>query len=324
MASVLKGLVGKSATPASQPTAYNTLPDFGQTLLKNTVTQGQSTAADPNNFSAIPLMQGQTEALNKLLAGGPDVSGVGGFNFGQQANQAFGNASSMYNTASDYLKQGAAPITGDQIGSSINDFMNPFENSVVQNSVNDINTEGNGLFSNARSLISDAGGSGSNRGDLLAGDISKGLMKQVGDTSSSIRNTGFQSAANNALTRLMGDRTNALSAGNGQTAAANGSSNLGNMLMSARMNMDTLRNNSRTNQINDLNNQIGAGNIYRGVDQQNQQIPQQQLQMLEELFKLFPTGGGGTGATAATGAGGGTNFLGSLAAGGINAGAMFL
>jgi hypothetical protein len=293
MSSLTGALFGKKSTPINNPTTYETLPDFGKDLLKQLIDQGQSFATANPTYSAP-----ERDVLNMLVKGVGTPS-IGGFNFGQRASDAFGNAGSMYDAAAGYLEssmpflnRGGSAITSGEIGSSISDFMNPFENEVVANTARDISTMGSGLFSDARSLISDAGASGSNRGDFLAQGIAKDMTNTLGDFSSNLRNTGFQSAASNALSRLMGDRSNALTAGGSMINAAGTANQTGagygqnaNALMGARMNMDTLRGTNRDRIMSDLNNTMSAGGQIR-------QEPLLNMDMLAQLFNLIPQGGG--------------------------------
>lgn len=332
MPSIVGGLFGKkgNASTSSTPTGYESLPDFGQQFLQDIIKQGQGYTAQNTGFNPA-----ETAAYQALASGNPAanaVNAVGGFGFGKQANQAFGDSSNAYNTAQGYvagampfLQRGGTAITSGDISGSISDFMNPYTDSVINNTTRDIAKYGEGLFSNARGLISDAGASGSNRAQFLASDIADNQMKQVGDFSSQLRNTGFQSAANNALARLQSDKSNALNAGTGminaggqQANIGQGYAGLGNNLMSARMNMDVLRNNARTNTIGDLQNQATAGQALRtGTSPAN-------LQMLSELMKLIPVGGGGStyGGSAPTqgllGSGGFTNSIPQLASSAIS------
>ena len=293
MSSLSGGLFGKKSTPINNPTTYETLPDFGKELLQSLVERGQ--AFD----KASPTYSAPERNVLDMFVKGIGTPSIGGFNFGQQANTSFGKAGGMFDTAKQYLadsmpflNRGGSAITGDEIGSSIKDFMNPFENEVVANTARDINTMGSGLFSDARSLISDAGASGSNRGDFLAQGIAKDMTNTLGDFSSNLRNTGFQSAAQNALSRLMGDRSNALTAGGSMINAAGtanqtgqGYGNTASALMGARMNMDDLRNSNRSRVIDDLGRTMDAAGQIR-------QEPMLNMDMLAKLFQLIPTGGG--------------------------------
>jgi hypothetical protein len=292
MGSLVSGLFGGKQKQTNTPSPYEQLPDFGQQLLQDITKRGQTVA---DNYVLTPQ---QISALNTLQAGNVGAP-TGGFNFGKQANQAFGQARDMYGTAADYLAgasplidRGASSITGGEIRGSISDFMNPYEDAVIANTTRDINQYGQGLFSNAKSLISDAGASGSNRGNLLAADIAKNLTQQVGDFSSNLRRSGFESAAGRALERLQGDRGRALTgaglvtnqAGT-QGNLASGVGNLGNMLMDARRIMDSIATNTANTQTTDLKNRIAAGDILRGQDLS-------QLQILQDVFKTIPTAAG--------------------------------
>ena len=306
MSSLTNTLFGKKAVPSSTQSNYQSLSDEQKSLYSNILNQGQAYTAQNASLSPSEL-----SAYQQLAGGNPTqnaVNAVGGFDFGKKANTAFGDSSNAYNTAQGYvagampyLQRGGTAITSGDISGSIGDFMNPYTDSVINNTTRDIAKYGEGLFSNARGLISDAGASGSNRAQYLASDIADNSMKQVGDFSAQLRNTGFQSAANNALARLQSDKSNALNAGGqminagGQQAnIGQGYAGLGSNLMSARMNMDTLRNNARSNTLQDIQNQATGGQALReGTTPQN-------LDMLIKLLQAVSPHGGSTGEQAAT------------------------
>jgi len=342
MSSIIGNLFGSKPKASTSQSGYGALPTWAQDMAQAGGQTATNIANTTTPFQAVPYSQQQLGAINQLQAGVPQYSGSG-FKFGQQANTAYGNANNMYGQASNYLAgampyiqqsagytaQGVNPLTGQEIQSSINDFMNPYTDSVINNSIRDISTYGNGLFSDARSLVSDAGGSGSNRANLLAGDIALKQMQAVGDTSSSLRNTGYQSAVSNALNRLQTERSNYLAGAGLSMNQATGMQNqsagamnignqyagLGNNYLNAKSTFQNLGQNQYQNQLAGLNSQISAGDLLRGQTQQNNQIPLQQLQVISDYLRPLlagSTANGGTPATQGLLASGGNYLQGGL------------
>lgn len=354
MGSLVKAFVGTKGNPGIDATQFNTLPDFGKSLLeKQILPMAQTLSGNASNYAPVSFSPIQQDILNQQIAGLPTNLNYGrpDFKFGQQANNAFGQAGNAYKAAgnafgqasgylqgalpyiqqsADYTARGVDPITGQEINTATADFMNPYENQVIGNTIRDIEKYGQGLFSNARSLVSDAGGSGSNRANLLAADIAREQMQRVGDVSSQLRSQGFESATSKALNRLQQGRANYLSGaglalnqagsmqnqatgamniGSGFLSQGSGLSGLGSNYLQGRGMMEDIAQNNRTNAVSDrqfaiedLARRFGAGEILRGQQQQQQAVPFQQLQTLIDVFGLIPQGlnSGRIGATDGT------------------------
>lgn len=319
---LLSSLLGKDAKAINNPTNFQTLPDFGQDLARNVVQQGTNIANQAGYFNPIGFRQPTINALTALENG--VQSGVGGFNFGQKANATYNGVANNLNAANGYLsqipafvnaadgriEQGSSAITGQDIQGGINDFMNPYTDAVINNSVRDIQKYGEGLFSDMRSMLSDAGAAGSSRDAIYAAELGKGLMQQVGDTSSALRMTGYENAANRALQRLQTDKNNALAgaglnlnqagvvnnAANTQNSIASNMLNLGNSLTSARTAADAWRGNDVNAKVDNLNRQIGAGQMFTDQELAQRNVPMEQLNYLKSIYDsvVKPMMGGGT------------------------------
>jgi hypothetical protein len=299
--SLLNSLFGKKAQPSVQQTGYNALPDFAQNAFKDLVTRSQTASqAAPNTY--------QQGALDYLGQG----ARLPAFNFGQQANQAFGNASNYINNATGYLQdasqnvnRGVNPITGQEINTNIGYFMNPFENQVVQSTMNDINRQGASAYSDINALASDAGAFGGTRQAARESDLTRDLMRQVANSAGQLRYSGFQNASNQALQKLTDERNRFLTGAGinlNQAGTAinqgNAATNLGGNLMNARMDAESIRNQQAANQ-------MGAGNFQ-----------QDQLKFLGDILSRFPGTSSAWGPQAATqgllGTGGATASAGNL------------
>lgn len=115
-------------------------------------------------------------------------------------NQAFANA-----------QQAANPTSGD-ISNLANTYMNPYNDSVL----NQINNQANGQYSILKQSLNDSGGLGSNRQNLAANDIDEQRLNQ--------QNTFLQSQYNTALNTGLQQQqqgiTNLLGIGNQQQQQA--------------------------------------------------------------------------------------------------------
>jgi hypothetical protein len=111
----------------------------------------------------------------------------------QTSSYAPGPLTSGETTALNTINQGFAP-TQDQINTSMNEQMNPFNADVM----NQIQRQAYGADSALNSQLSAAGQYGSNRAALGANDIAS----QQATTLGSILQPQFQTAMNNALTTI--------------------------------------------------------------------------------------------------------------------------
>lgn len=101
--------------------------------------------------------------------------------------------------AAQYFSTPVSAVTPEQFQAGISTYTNPFEEQVLKNTINDLNTEAQGGYRDIASLASDAGGFGSNRRGLLESELQKNLLKTVGDISASSRSANFENAAGRTL-----------------------------------------------------------------------------------------------------------------------------
>lgn len=170
MSKVLGGLLSSSSgggtTPTSTtPTAYNSLPSFAQDAFKSGVSQAQTLSQNPNNFTPADINSDQTAAAN-------------------------------------LIRQGYTNIDPSSFNSMLSTFTNPFEDQVVNKTINDIRTTGNGLLSDLGSGATAAGGFGGTRQAALESDLIKNLSQQAGDASAQIRSANYNTATQNALNAI--------------------------------------------------------------------------------------------------------------------------
>jgi len=287
-------LFGKKSTPVQvKPTAFQSLPQFGQDLAKDIVdlSRGYSGRTDlfaPADFQAADPFQSQ--AIARLGQGiGLGRPQIGDFRFGQRASEAFGRAGDM-------IGQGAAPITGEEISTGISNFFNPYVEQALQPQIRSLMERGAGQLSDVRSLASDVGGFGGTRQALREAEIERGLRQEESDILGRGYSDAFSQAAPLASNMLQADRSRMLT-GAGQQAG------LGSQLFQSRLGMADLRSKlgqeQRQAELQDIENMLRAGGLRRGFGQEYadyetglRRVPLQQLGVLQNAFGMLPTGGG--------------------------------
>ena len=158
----LFGSSGSSSTQANQ-SGFSLLPQQIQQGFTNIATQGQQTLAP------------QGGSPNASLFTLPSMPAASGSALSQIQNQDFN-------------------ITPQSISSDINEQMNPYNQSVI----NQIEQAQNGQESQLSQYLTQAGQFGSNRGMLGASDISEQAANQIGSFLGGEYNTSLQ----NALTTI--------------------------------------------------------------------------------------------------------------------------
>lgn len=295
-------LFGKKATPVqTQPTSFQSLPDFGQDLLRDIVTQGQELAGRTDIFTPTApaaLDPFERQAIERLGAGvglfQPQVAPAGGFRFGQRASDVFSQAG-------DVLSRAGQPITGEEISTGIGQFFNPFVEQALQPTIRGLREEGMRQASDIGSLASNRGAFGGTRQALLESELGSNLQQNIGDVLSSGYSDAFRQAAPLALNQLQTDRSRGLQSG--QALAG-----LGGDLFGARLGMEDIRSSAlnrdalrRNAELQNISNQLQAGGLLRGQEQRLadfgtgvSRIPLNQFDLLRQTFGIIPVGGGGS------------------------------
>lgn len=269
-----------SGSKSNQSTGLGALPQWAQTGFQDVYSGVQGLA--PSTFAPAPFNPTQQSALAQLSS----RPAVGNFNFGQQANDAFGQASAMGQTITPLINQGTAAVSGDEISQRINQFFNPYLQQVLDPTLRNIREQGAGAASDIRSLASEGGAFGGGRQALLEAELSKNLLQQVGDTTGQMYAQGFNAAAPLAQDTINQGRNRYLTgAGVASNSLAN-LSGLGANLMNART------------QVEDIRRQQGLDTLTAGNQIQGQQtaVQQQDLSKLQALLSaLQGLPGSGTG-----------------------------
>lgn len=295
-----------SGSKSNTSSGVGSLPQWAQTGFQDVYSGIKG--MDSSTFAPAPFNATQQSALSQLSS----RPAIGNFNFGQQANQAFGNAANTFDTANSYTAQGVNPITGQEIGTNIGYFMNPYEDQVVNTALNDLNRQYGDAYNQFKSEATAAGGFGGTRQATIEGQRMADLARASGDVSGNLRNQGYQSAASNALNKLQTERSNFLTGAGVANQTGSALSNLGTGLMNART------------QVEDIRRQQGVDTLSAGNQMQGQQTAVQQqdlskLQALLSALQALPSSSTGTERGATQGLfglnSGGGNAAGGLAGG---------
>ena len=167
MSNLGKALFGgsESKSNTTTPTGFNSLPAQARQAYLDALSRGEELSLDESLFMQPELTGTQQSALSTL--------------------------------------QGlSAPTSASQFQSGLETFYNPYEEQVVQNSINDILEQGRGLGSDIDQMASEAGGFGGTRQALLESELQSNILKNIGDVSASTRSAGFESAADRVLSDI--------------------------------------------------------------------------------------------------------------------------
>ncbi len=264
--------------------------------------RGQDLATQTAPFFT-PLLPEQEQIARELQ--NLDLGYRPQFDFGKRASQTFGQANNLFGTvaptlnlAGQRISQGVDPITGQEIQAGIDTFMNPYEDLVVQNAARDARESGLGLLSDIGQRASQSGAFGSTRQGVVESIVPEQVSQQVGDLSARLRQSGFNTAAGNAMNLLQGNRYRSLQgAGLGieqAGAAISGGKELGALgsrMMDARRTVADLQTQSLQNQLARQQGRLSGSDMLRGATQAQNQVPLQQLSLLQNIIAGFPTSG---------------------------------
>tara|TARA_R110001632_G_scaffold10449_1_gene38693 strand:+ start:2137 stop:3420 length:1284 start_codon:yes stop_codon:yes gene_type:complete len=267
MATTINEVINREApVREAQRTAYlnqmKTLTDSPVNLPQKTVAglTPEQTAAR-NLYSAgigsyQPYLDSATDAQNAALGyigGGYDTTGIAGTQTGMgagminaasnqlAANQAAGMpaayqqmATEGYNdpTGRNYISQGIGGLqnAGAMFDpASASGFMNQYEDTAVQQALQDIQRQGDIAAQQGNANAVSAGAFGGARSGIQAAELQRNVLDQQGRTAANMRNTGYMNALQNATAAFEN------SANRGITGATN-TGQLGNLYSTAAMN----------------------------------------------------------------------------------------
>lgn len=299
---------GPNRKDVANATPFGQTPAFQQQAFQEYIQRGKDYGLNrPDLFTPIGFSPEQQAALEQLQSG-VQAPLIGRFNFGQRASGEFDRAGDILNrfdptltTALSSIQAGQAPITGQQLQTGIGDFMNPFTSQVINPAIEDVTQSAQRRLSELEGRASgNLGAFGGARTGIEAAEIQRGLGREVGRLSGTLRSDAYKTAAEQALSRLTGERERALNAGQlglgalGQIATGAGqATGLGSNLFDARRGIEQLRTDIYNRDIGGLKQQIAAGDILRQLQQQQQQAPLTQLDYLGSVATASPGVGAG-------------------------------
>ena len=298
---IFSSVCGSAPKAGSTPTEFESLPQEAQDALLQLLSGGQELAADASAFAPILGVGGDEQFLLNQLQG--RETALPQFNLGQRGIESLDLSQDLLSRIGpaltqglDFAAQGATPLTSGEISSSIGDFLNPFLDQVVASQIADIEQSG----AERRSVLNTQFDSafGGTRQAVENASLTEDILRTVGAESGKTRAAGFSNAASLALNRLQSERSNFLQAAGINIAGAGVASSagiaagqLGGQQIDQRLDIADFRR-------NELESRLAASTAlsqpFRQFEQEQQDIPFEQLALIQSILGSFPTGGGGT------------------------------
>ena len=229
-----------------------------------------------------------------------------------QATDLTGTTAKGYmGDASTALKGGIGALAGTGAmydPNSYQDFMNPYEDQVISNTLADIRRQGDIAQQGVRAQAVGAGAFGGSRGQIAQSELDRNVMKQQADTAAQMRAAGFQNAQQAAMNAFesgmgrqqqLGQLTGQIGAGLGSLGAQTGA--LGQQLGGLGIQQAGLGEMGTNLNTQDIQNLMTTGATERGVNQagldalrltnlQRYTQPYQQYGFLSDIYSGTPTG----------------------------------
>ena len=226
----------QQSSASSSASGFAALPEFGQNAWEDLIANAGNLSSNPDLFTNAPITPEMTAAL-------------------------------------DVLKQPYGKMDATQFREGLDTYMNPYIDDVVGGVESDLRRMGAGLFSDLGSDATDAGAFGGTRQAVAQGEIGRNLLDVLGDKSSMLRSSGYETAANRVL-----DQFNTENAGEQAKAL-------------------------------DL---FGSGTILQELDTQNKNAPVSALSWLQQILSGLNSSTS-TGTSQGTSVGGTPGIVGNLA-----------
>jgi hypothetical protein len=296
-------------------TSVNQLPGYLQDYQKQILDNAQSLAG---NTMSLPQYQVAGYSPYQNAAFGMANAGIGSYQpYLQQGQNAVYGGMNMYGQGVGAVGQGIGATQqgintigrsmGRFKGQGYENFMDPYTNKVINQSMRDINRagaiEGKGL--DAQSVS--AGAFGGSRQGVQRSELSRNVMDTKARTSADLRSQGFSQAMDRAGSAYEGQMGRIGSAGQayGQLGQGLGSlagqyGSLAGGLTSAGTSMANMGQLGQTMATNDINMLYGMGQDQQAQRQkeldaqrqnqyQNMMQPYQQLGFYSDIFNSMPT-----------------------------------
>lgn len=149
----------------TQPTTFQTLPDFAQNAYRQSVNQATSLAQQPQLFAPAEFTPEQEQALSMM---GRDFQ----------------------------------PLTSEEYGQQLSMFQNPFIEQTLNPAIQDVQRGARGFVSDIGSGATEAGGFGGTRQATLEGLTQRNLLEEIGRLSGNLRSQAYESASDRALNNI--------------------------------------------------------------------------------------------------------------------------
>jgi hypothetical protein len=296
-------------------TSVNQLPGYLQDYQKQILDNAQSLAG---NTMSLPQYQVAGYSPYQNAAFGMANAGIGSYQpYLQQGQNAVYGGMNMYGQGVGAVGQGIGATQqgintigrsmGRFKGQGYENFMDPYTNKVINQSMRDINRagaiEGKGLDAQAVR----AGAFGGSRQGVQRSELSRNVMDTKARTSADLRSQGFSQAMDRAGSAYEGQMNRIGSAGQayGQLGQGLGSlagqyGSLAGGLTSAGTSMANMGQLGQTMATNDINMLYGMGQDQQAQRQkeldaqrqnqyQNMMQPYQQLGFYSDIFNSMPT-----------------------------------
>jgi hypothetical protein len=288
-------------------TSVNQLPGYLQDYQKQILNNAQSLAG---NTMSLPQYQVAGYSPYQNAAFGMANAGIGSYQpYLQQGQNAVMNMYGGMKVWEPYgqgigaTQQGINTIgrsMGQFKGQGYENFMDPYTNEVINQSMRDINRagaiEGMGLAAQAVG----AGAFGGSRQGVQRSELSRNVMDTKARTSADLRSQGFSQAMDRAGSAYEGQMGRIGSAGQAYGQLGQGLGSLAGGLTSAGTSMANMGQLGQTMATNDINMLYGMGQDQQAQRQkeldaqrqnqyQNMMQPYQQLGFYSDIFNSMPT-----------------------------------
>jgi len=281
-----------------------------QEFIKGQIERGdappdyQVAGLSPGEQASITAAQTGVGAYQPFLTQGSSTVDQATGLVGDQATGYMGDASTA-------LQSGIGALAGTGAmydPNSYQDFMNPYEDQVIDNTLADIRRQGDIAQRGVAAQAVGSGAFGGSRGQIAQSELDRNVMKQQADTAAQMRAAGFQNAQQAAMgafesgmgrQQQLGQLTGQIGAGLGSLGAQTGA--LGQQLGGLGIQQAGLGEMGTNLNTQDIQNLMTTGATERGVNQagldalrltnlQRYTQPYQQYGFLSDIYSGTPTG----------------------------------
>jgi len=258
----------------------------------------------PAEMAAATAAQTGVGAYQPFLTQGSSTVGQGTDLVGTDAAGYMGDASTALQSGIGAL-QGTGAMYDPQ---SYQNYMNPYEDQVIQNTMADIRRQGDVAQLGVAAQAVGSGAFGGSRGQIAQSELDRNVMKQQADTAAQMRAAGFQNAQQAAMgafesgmgrQQQLGQLTGQMGAGLGSLGAQTGQ--LGQTLGGLGIQQAGLGEMGTNLNTQDISNLMTTGANQRGIQQagldalrlsnlQRYTQPYQQYGFLSDIYSGTPTG----------------------------------